>query len=122
MRTVVIVDMVRSAVAEIRGLRRRVVRVAAIEIVASSLVFPAIHEVRSRFPGVTFQVEIITKENDDTVHALFRGQADIGIMYKLNPVAEIDYVSEFETPFAVIAAPGHPVASLPEVALKDLAA
>ncbi|HSV81125.1 MAG TPA: LysR family transcriptional regulator [Ramlibacter sp.] len=121
MRTVSGVDMVRSAVEEIRGLRSGVVKVAAIEIVASSLLFPAIHEFRSRFPGVTFQVEIITKENDDTVHALFKGQADIGIMYKLNPVAEIDYQSEFETPFAVIAAPDHPLAARSEVSLKDLA-
>ncbi|HSW18931.1 MAG TPA: LysR family transcriptional regulator [Ramlibacter sp.] len=120
MRTVSGVDMVRSAVEEIRGLRSGVIKVAAIEIVAASLLFPAIHEFRSRFPGVTFHVEIITKENDDTTHALFRGQADVGIMYKLNPVAEMEYQAEFETPFAVITAPDHPLAARTEVSLQDL--
>lgn len=120
MRTVNSVDLVRSAVEEIRGLRSGVVKVAAIEIVASSLLFPAIQDFRLLHPGVEFQVEIITKLNDDTVHSLFREQADIGIMYKFNPLSEIDYHSEFETPFAVIASPDHPLASRGELSVKDL--
>ncbi len=120
LRTVNNVDFVKSAVEEIRGLRSGVIKVAAIEIVASSLLFPAIREFQGLHPGVTFQVEVITKENDDTVHSLFKGQVDIGMMYKIKPISELDYCAEFETPFSVIAHPSHPLAAKKEVSTADL--
>ena len=110
-RTVSNVDMVKSAVAEIRGLRSGVIRVSAIEIVGSSVVFPMIREFLTRHSGINVQVEIVTRSNTDVLHALSRDEADIGVMYKLSPVSDLDYYSEFETPFAVIASPDHPLAS-----------
>jgi DNA-binding transcriptional LysR family regulator len=121
LRTVSNVDLVKSAVAEIRGLRGGVVRVFAIEIVASSILFPTIREFLAAHSGVTFQVEVITRDNTDVVHGLFRDEADIGVMYKLNPVADLDYKGEFETPFAVIASPKHPLAARTSISVADLA-
>ena len=120
LRTVNNVDMVKAAIEEIRGLRSGVIKVAAIEIVASTLLFPAIREFRTRHPGVTFQVEVITKANDEAMHYLFKDQVDIGMMYKFNPSSELEYVAEFETPFAVIASPQHPLSSKAEVSTGDL--
>lgn len=120
LRTINNVDFVKSAVEEIRGLRSGVVRVAAIEILASSLIFPAIRNFQTLYPGATFEVEIITRDNDDAIHSLFRDQVDIGVMYKFNPISELDYFAEFETPFAVIAAPDHPLAAKSEVSTADL--
>jgi len=68
---------------------------------------------------VSFQVEIITRDNIDVVHGLSQDQTDIGVMYKLNPVSELDYCAEFETPFAVIAAPHHPLAQKKEIAVRN---
>lgn len=120
LRTVSNVDLVKSAVAEIRGLRGGVVRIFAIEIVASSFLFPTIREFLSRHSAVSFQVEVITRDNTDVMHGLFRDEADIGIMYKLNPVSDLEYLAEFETPFAVIASPQHPFASKSEISIADL--
>jgi DNA-binding transcriptional LysR family regulator len=120
-RTVSNVDLVKSAVAEIRGLRGGVIRVFAIEIVASSVLFPMIREFLGQHSGITLQVEVITRDNNDVLHALSRDEADIGVMYKLNPVSDLDYYSEFETPFAVIAAPTHPFAQRKSISVADLA-
>jgi DNA-binding transcriptional LysR family regulator len=120
LRTVNNVDLVKSAVAEIRGLQSGTVRVFAIEIAASSVLYPTIREFLSDHAGVSFQVEVITRDNNDVVHALFRDEADIGIMYKLNPNSDLEYIAEFETPFAVIATPTHPVAAQKEVSLSEL--
>ena len=121
LRTVNNVDLVKSAIEEIRGLRSGVVRIFAIEIVASTVLYPTIREFLRLHAGVSFQVEIITRDNIDVVHGLSQDQTDIGVMYKLNPVSELDYCAEFETPFAVIAAPHHPLAQKKEIAAADLA-
>lgn len=121
LRTVGNVDLVKSAVAEIRGLRGGVVRIFAIEIVASSILFPAIREFLSEHSGVSFEVEVITRDNSDVVHGLFRDEADIGIMYKLTPNADLEYIAEFETPFAVIASPNHPLATKKQISVCELA-
>lgn len=120
LRTVNNVDLVKSAIKEIRGMRSGVIKVAAIEIVASTLLFPAIREFRTQHPGVTFQVEVITRENDEALHYLFKDQVDIAMMYKLNPSSELEYVAEFETPFAVIASPQHALSSKTELSTADL--
>lgn len=114
-------DLIKSAVEEIRGLRRGVIKVCAIEAVATNLLFFTIREFLSEHTGVSFQVEVIDRDNNDVPHALLRDEADIGIMYKLNLNSELDYVCEFETPFAVIASPQHPLAALKEVSIRDLA-
>jgi DNA-binding transcriptional LysR family regulator len=119
-RTVSNVDMVKSAVAEIRGLRSGVIRLFAIEIVASSVIFPMIREFLARHSGINVQVEIITRSNADVLHALSRDEADIGVMYKLSPASDLDYYSEFETPFAVIASPDHPLASRERISVAEL--
>jgi DNA-binding transcriptional LysR family regulator len=121
LRTVNNVDLVKSAIEEIRGLRSGVVRIFAIEIVASAILFPTIREFLTLHSGVTFQVEVITRDNIDVVHGLSQDQTDIGIMYKLNPVSDLDYFAEMETPFAVICAPTHPFASRKEICTADLA-
>lgn len=120
-RTVSNVDLVKSAVDEIRGLRSGVIRVFAIEIVASSVLFPTIREFLSQHVGVTLQVEIITRDNMDVLHGLARDEADIGVMYKLSPLSDLDYFTEFETPFAVIASPRHPLAGRKELSIAELA-
>jgi DNA-binding transcriptional LysR family regulator len=119
-RTVSNVDLVKSAVAEIRGLQSGSIRVFAIEIVASSVLFPMIREFLSQHSGVNVQVEIITRSNADVLHALSRDEADIGVMYKLNPASDLDYFGEFETPFAVIASPEHPFASKKQISVAEL--
>lgn len=120
-RTVTNFDLVKLAVDEIRGLRRGVIKIYAIEAIATDLLFPAIRDFLSEHSGVSFQVEIVARDNNDVAHALFRDDADIGIMYKLNLNSDIDYVAEFETPFAVIASPNHPLAAYEELSIRDLA-
>jgi DNA-binding transcriptional LysR family regulator len=114
------IDLVKSAVEEIKGLRRGVIRIFAIEAVASNILYPAIREFLSLHPGISFEVEVIARDNSDVLHALLRDEADIGIMYKLNLNPDIDYLCEFETPFSVIAAPDHPLALLSSLSVRDL--
>lgn len=114
------IDLVKSAVEEIKGLRRGVIRIFAIEAVASNVLYPAIRDFLSTHSGISFEVEVIARDNNDVLHALLRDETDIGIMYKLNLNPDIDYLKEFETPFAVVAAPSHPLASKESVSVRDL--
>ncbi len=121
MRMVSSFDVVKSAVEEIRGLRRGVIRVFSIEAVTSSILNPAMREYLAEHSGISFQVEVVIRDNNDVIHALLRDETDIGIMYKLNINSDIDYLAEFETPFAVIMAPDHPLASREKLSVRDLA-
>jgi DNA-binding transcriptional LysR family regulator len=121
MRTVSNFDVVKLAVDEIRGLRRGVVRIFAIEAVTSSVLNPAIREFLSEHAGISFEVEVVLRDNNDVIHALLRDETDIGIMYKLNINSDIEYLAEFETPFAVIMSPSHPLACKENLSVRDLA-
>jgi DNA-binding transcriptional LysR family regulator len=121
MRTVSNFDVVKSAVDEIRGLRRGLVRIYAIEAVTSGVLNPAIREYLSDHVGISFEVEVITRDNNDVIHGLLRDQTDIGIMYKLNVNSDIEYLAEFETPFAAIMSPSHPLASKEKLSIRELA-
>jgi len=114
------IDLVKTAVEEIKGLRRGVVRIFAIEAVASSVVYPAIREFLSAHSSIVVEVEIVGRDNSDVLHALLRDDADIGIMYKLNLNSDLNYLTEFEVPFAAIAAPDHPLAQRDSISARDL--
>ena len=113
-------DLVKSAVDEIKGLRRGVVRVAAIEAAASSIVYPAIREFVATYTDINFEVEIISRDNVDVLHSLFRGEADIGVFFKLNQNADVRYLAEFETPIMLVVSPNHPLAKRAIVSVEDL--
>jgi DNA-binding transcriptional LysR family regulator len=120
MRMVSSFDVVKSAVEEIRGLRLGVVRIHSIEAVTSSVLNPAIQEYVAAHAGISFQVEVVIRDNNDVIHALLRDETDIGIMYKLNINSDIEYLAEFPTPFAVIMSPSHRLASRETLSVKDL--
>lgn len=113
-------DLVKSAVEEIKGLRRGVVRIAAIEAAASSIVYPAIREFIVEHSDISFEVEIIARDNVDVLHSLFRSEADIGVVFKLNQNADVRYLAEFETPIMLVVAPGHPLADRKVISVNDL--
>jgi DNA-binding transcriptional LysR family regulator len=114
-------DIVKSAVDEMRGLRRGVVRLATMEAVASSLVNPTIADLISAHPGVFCEVEVISRYENHQINSLLRDETDIGITYKIKTYSDIDYLGEFETPFAAIMAPSHPLATKDQISLAELA-
>jgi DNA-binding transcriptional LysR family regulator len=113
-------DVAKSAVDEIRGLRRGVVRVAAMEAVTSSLVNPTIRDFMAEHIGLFCEVEVVSRYNNGEINSLLRDEIDIGITYKLKTYSDIEYLAEFETPFAVIMAPNHPLAVNEKLSLRDL--
>ncbi|ABE36838.1 bacterial regulatory helix-turn-helix, lysR family protein [Paraburkholderia xenovorans LB400] len=114
-------DIVKCAVGEIRGMKKGILRIFAIEAVASSILYPAIRDFIVKHSGVTIQVDVVGRDNNDVVHALVRDEADLGIMFRLNRNAEIDYLDEFDMPFVALAAPGHPLAARSSISVRDLA-
>lgn len=113
-------DLVKSAVEEIKGLRRGIIRISAIEATASSILYPAIREFMSTHTDITCEVEIVSRDNIDVAHTLFRGEADIGILYKFNQNVDMDYLAEFSTPIMLIVASNHPLARREMVTVHDL--
>jgi DNA-binding transcriptional LysR family regulator len=121
LRTMSTFDVVRPAMAEIRGLRRGAVRVCAIEAVTSSLLNPAIRDYLSQHAGISFEVEVVQRDNNDVVHALLRDGADIGIMYKLGINSDIEVLAELEAPFVAVMSSGHELAGREKLCARDLA-
>jgi DNA-binding transcriptional LysR family regulator len=120
-RTVSNFDTVKSAVDEIRGLRRGLVRIHTMEAVASGVLNPAIREFVSEYGTISFRVEVTTRHNDEVIHGLLRDETDIGIMYKLNVDSDIEYLADFQTPFAVIMSSSHPLAWKETLTVRELA-
>jgi DNA-binding transcriptional LysR family regulator len=115
------IESAKSAASDIKGLKRGVIRVFAMEAIVEGVLHPAMRDFKLRNPDVIVAVEVISKANRQVSHALARGEAEIGIMYKISLSPDIESLAEFDTPFSVIAAPGHPLANRSVIFVADLA-
>lgn len=114
-------DLAAAVISDIKGLRAGLIRVSAIEAVVTRLVHPAILAFREIHPTIRIVTEVVSRDNAEVSHALLGGGADVGLMYKMNANSDLDYRFEVPTPFAVIAAPNHPLAHCAQVSMTDLA-
>ncbi|WP_448044302.1 LysR family transcriptional regulator [Bradyrhizobium liaoningense] len=117
-RTVRDIDLARSEIDEIRGLRRGRVRIHSVEGAVAGYLFSAVAEFRGKYPGVTF--EVVAAGNDLVIEALVRDEADIGIGFNPSPDLNVRVVAKLRKEIVAVASPYHPFAERSELSLQDL--
>lgn len=113
------VERVRSELDALKGLRRGLVTVRAIEALVPHLLPGAVTRFSARHPGIRF--EVVIDGSDQVVAAVREGRCDIGLAFY--PPADADLVTVFKMrePLVAVMAASHPLAGRPRVSLADCA-
>ncbi len=112
-------ERVRSELDALKGLRRGIVVVHAIETLVPNILPRAIRRFSTRYPEIRFDVTI--DGGDHVVAAVREGRTDIGLAFY--PPAESEIATMFRTrqPLLAVVVPDHPLAGRPRVSLADCA-
>ncbi len=109
-------EVLKSELDGLRGLRRGNVRICSIEGVVAETLLSAIAQFREQYSGVTFEVTVIGTQQ--VAEAIVSGDADIGIAFQHPPHADIEMAARTPDPLAASVAPGHPLAVETEVGFE----
>lgn len=102
-------DLALGDVASLRNLRKGRVRIAAPQLLASSLLPAAMAAFRRAHPEI--DVQLIDCAVDSVPTRVLSGEVDLGVGPERGPGAEIREEPLFEQPFMVAVPPGHPLAA-----------
>lgn len=108
---------VEMSIDDMHGLRRGEVSLHCIEAVMPHLAPGFLTRFHHAHPNITFSVNYGSTE--DIVAALLAYTADIGITFNMPKKAGIEVLKTFEYPLFALVAPGHPLASKPQVSLSE---
>lgn len=106
-------------VADHTRLRKGIVRIAAPQLLACTLLPPAIAAYRAQHPAI--EVRLSDTEVEQVIARVLSGEADFGIGPERSPAPPLDARLLFEMPFMVVTPPGHPLAQQQTVAWQELA-
>lgn len=108
----------RTALDDLRGLRRGEIVIWLLEGLVSGFLPRIIASFNQRYPDVTFNVQ--TAPTDRIIEALLEDWADIGITFNAAPRAEIEVVGEFVEPISCLVARNHPYADRKSLKMADI--
>ncbi len=112
-------DSLRADLDDLRGSRRRLIRIAMVESIVSGGPMDAVHAFRQRFDSVVFEMKIVPAPQ--IVELVKRGGCDVGISFCAPPDLDIRQISKLHEPVVLVTPPGHPLTYRPAVALPDIA-
>jgi DNA-binding transcriptional LysR family regulator len=110
-------DTVTSRIEQLRGLVRGQIKIAAVESVAGDLLPRAISLFQSRHPRVRFDAAIGTPES--LLQRLAEDRADLILTHNAISDRNISIAISTSWPIFALVASGHPLASKPEIRLRD---
>jgi DNA-binding transcriptional LysR family regulator len=108
---------VESQVAQLRGLVRGQVGIAAVESVAGELLPSAIMQFQAKHPNVRFNVRIGVPE--DLVSALIADQVDLILTHHPPPKKKVATIAAAEQALCALMSTDHPLAGRSELHLRD---
>lgn len=111
-------DSLRSDLDDIRGRRRKLIRLALVESVLISGPISAITEFRRRFDTVFFQIEVMPAPK--VIECVKRDECEIGITFCPRPDPGIVSVLKFAEPIRLVVKHEHPLGQRRSVSLTDL--
>lgn len=109
----------REEIASFDGLRKGLIRLAAIEPFASGPLATSIARFRVGFPGISLDVRVGNSRQVATL--VQEGIAELGVVYNAPRERGITARLSVRQPLVALARPGHPVAARRELTLADLA-
>lgn len=111
-------DRVRSAVDDLRGLRRGQVTACVIEGLVAEFLPAVLRDFHDLYPNISFN--IICASTDRSLDALVRDEIDIAMAFNAPPRADIVTICEYVQPMACLVAVNHPLAKESSLRLKEI--
>ena len=112
-------DTLRSDLNDLRGTRRRKVRLAMVESVAATGPMGAVNRFIAKYPEVSFDLKVLPAQQ--VVEAVRADECDLGLTFGAEPDHDILTLSRFHEPIVVLMPIDHPLASRTSLQLGDLA-
>ncbi len=112
-------DRALANIADQAQLRKGIVRVAAPQLMACTLLPQAIAAWRERHPDV--RVRLADSAVENVTAQVLSGAVDCGIGPERDETPDLDARPLLEMPFEAVLPPGHPLESRPQLAWSDLA-
>ena len=100
-------DSALQQVVDHQAMKTGLVRVAASQLLASTLMPELIAEYRARYPMI--QVRLVDVPVESVMARVFSGEVDLGIGPEREPNSDITSAHLFDGPFMAVMPPGHPL-------------
>lgn len=104
---------------EMQGLESGTVRLAAMDSQVNGVLPDLVAELERQHPKIHLAVEILSPEG--AMRALDEGEADVALAFNLRAHTALHVLWSAQLPFGCVVGPGHPLAALPEVTLREAA-
>ena len=111
-------DGVLDDVTSLKSLKTGLVRVAAPQLMASTLIPEAMAAYTAQHPNI--RIKLVDCAVETVMSRVFSGEVDFGIGPEREPNSDITATPLFEAPFMAVFPPGHPLGLLPEIRWRDL--
>lgn len=111
-------DRVMDEVEQRQALKTGVVRVAAPQLMASTLLPEIIAAYAGQRPAI--RVELLDCAVESVMSRVFSGEVDFGIGPERDPNSDIAATTLFRGPFMVVFPPGHPLGQLQNIRWRDI--
>jgi DNA-binding transcriptional LysR family regulator len=112
-------DTLRTDLDDLRGVQRRLIRIALVESIAGHGPVRAIAAFRKAFGAVTFNVRLMPTPN--VVESVRQGQFDVGLGFCLEPDADLTILARVPDPIVVVTSADHPLAARKRATIEALA-
>lgn len=112
-------DGVLEEVSNLKALKKGLVRVAAPQLMASTLLPEVIAGFRQHFPDV--EIRLVDCAVESVSARVLSGEVDIGVGPERDPHSDLETALLFELPFHVVLPAGHPLAAHDTIQWADLA-
>jgi DNA-binding transcriptional LysR family regulator len=113
------VERMRSELDALQNLHRGHVSMLSVEGYASDFLAPSIAQFQDRYPNITFSLHITSASA--VTAGISGGEADIGLVFSLEPTEEMHSVLHLHVPLLAVMAPTHPLARKKSLTLSQLA-
>jgi DNA-binding transcriptional LysR family regulator len=114
------VDLMKSQIEDLKGLRRGTVRIACSQALALDFLPRQIAEFRARFPLVHFDVRVLDHER--AMAELADYEVDLVLVFRPPYLANFQPLMTLEQRLVALMASDHPLATRPNLRLRDCAA
>lgn len=110
-------DSALEGIDSLKRLKSGIVRIAAPQLMASTLMPPLIARFRQSYPDV--RVHLVDCAVENVIARILRGEVDIGVGPQRDELADLGAEPLFDLPFMIVFPPGHPLESMRRITWAD---
>ncbi len=108
---------IQTEIEHLKGMRRGTVSIAASQALSFSVLPDLINRMGAANPGIDFRVRICDRQA--VVLALRAFEADLGLVYSMQPAADLTVLMQVEQRLCAVMAAGHSLAAKAAVRMRD---